>query len=266
MKRSRFLPVIVVGVVLLAALAAYVFNPYRQIPIHEAIDPRYWILVMKGLDKYDYHNGLLQRGDTSVPEVALTIDDGPDPRYEPAIVQILKQNDIPATFFVIGIRIKQHPELIKLLKDNGFEIGNHTYDHQRLDALKPHEIANELRLCDSHIFAVTGEHPHLMRPPGVQYDDKVLGVAKSMGYVTVSWTVGAKDYEKVSAAFITQRILDKTGNGAIILLHQDNPETAQALPQIITTLKARGYKFVTISQMLNRLNAKLPTVDANSGQ
>jgi len=258
MKRSRFVPALVVGGVVLIALAAFIFNPYRQIPIHEAIDPRYWILVIRGLDKYDYHNGLLQRGDTSVPEVALTIDDGPDPRYLPGIVQILKQNNVPATFFVIGIRIKQHPELIKMLHDDGFEIGNHTYDHQRLDALKPHEIANELRLCDSHIYAITGEHPTLMRPPGVQYNDKVLNVGKSLGYVTVSWTVGAKDYEKVSAAFITQRVLDKTGNGAIILLHQDNPETAQALPGIISTLKSRGYKFVTISHMLKQLNAKLP--------
>ena len=137
-----------------------------------------------------------------MPEVALTINNGPDPKYLPGIVQILKQNDVPATFFVVENSVKQHPELIKLLNDNSFEIGNHTYDHQRLDALKPHEIANELRLCDSHIFKLTGRHPTLMRPPGVQYNDKVLNVAKSLGYVTVSWTVGAKDYEKVSSKFI----------------------------------------------------------------
>jgi peptidoglycan/xylan/chitin deacetylase (PgdA/CDA1 family) len=240
MKRSRFLPAIVIGVVIIAGVAAFVFNPHRLIPISEVIDPHYWVLVAEGRDKYDDTNGLLQRGDTSVPEVALTIDDGPDPRYLPGIVQILKQNDVPATFFVVGIRVKQHPELVKLLQNNGFEIGNHTYDHQRLDALKPHEIANELRLCDSHIYALTNQHPTLM------------------GYVTVSWTVGAKDYEKVPSNFIVDRVLDKTGNGSIILLHQDNPETAQALPGIISTLKARGYKFVTVSQMLKRLNARLP--------
>lgn len=258
MKRFRPTPLRIGSLILLTAIAAFVLNPYRQLPIHEALDPRYWILVIRGLDKYDWHNGLLQHGDYRVPEVALTIDDGPDPRYEPQIVNILKQNNVPATFFVVGIRVKQHPELLKLLQQNGFEIGNHTYDHQRLDALKPHEIANELLLCDKHIFEVTGQHPTLMRPPGVQYNDKVLSVAKSLGYVTVSWTVGAKDYEKVSAAYITQRVLDRTGNGSLILLHQDNPETAIALPGIILALKGRGYRFVTVSQMLQRLHARLP--------
>jgi peptidoglycan/xylan/chitin deacetylase (PgdA/CDA1 family) len=259
-KKFRITPRIAVAGAVLVALAAFVLDPYRQIPIHEAIDPRYWILVMRGLDKYNWHTGLLQRGDTSVPEVAITIDDGPDPKYLPQIVQILRQENVPATFFVIGIRIKQHPELLKLLQTDGFEIGNHTYDHQRLDALKPHEIANELRLCDEHIFEVTGQHTHIMRPPGVQYNDKVLNVAKSLGYVTVSWSVGARDYEVVPASFIESRVLDRTGNGSIILLHQDRPETAEALPVIISTLRQRGYRFVTISQMLQRLHAKLPAV------
>jgi peptidoglycan/xylan/chitin deacetylase (PgdA/CDA1 family) len=131
---------------------------------------------------------------------------------------------------------------------------NHTYNHQDLPALKPHEIANELRLCDQDIWAATGRHTTLMRPPGVQYNDKVLDVAKSLGYVTVSWTVGAKDYETgTTADFIQERVLHRTAPGSIILLHQDTPATIAALPAIIDGLRAQGYTFVTISQMLERL-------------
>ena len=98
-----------------------------------------------------------------------------------------------------------------------------------------------------------------MRPPGVQYNDKMLGITKALGYVTVSWTVGAKDYDKdTSASFIKERVLDRTGPGAIILLHQDTAATVAALPAIIDGLRAQGFQFVTVSQMLARLHAKLP--------
>ncbi len=138
---------------------------------------RHW----QGRDHYDTQEALLQEGDPSVREVALTFDDGPDPRYGPAIAALLKQKNVPATFFLVGMRVKEHPEVARLLAADGFELANHTYNHQSLPALKPHEIANELRLCDQDIYAATGRHTTLMRPPGVQYNDKVLNVAKRSG-------------------------------------------------------------------------------------
>ena len=252
----------VVSLLLLAALIAliaWVFDPYRTISLTRALSPAYWVLRWEGRDRYDARNALLEQGDGSVPEVALTFDDGPDPQYGPAIARLLQQRKVKATFFVIGFRVKQYPQVLRELVADGFEIGNHTYDHQRLPALKPHEIANELRLGDRDIYAVTGIHTTLMRPPGVQYDDTVLHIAKSLGYVTVSWTVGARDYgAEPSPAFITQRVLDRTGPGAIILLHQTSPQTLAALPAIIDGLRARGYRFVTISEMLARLHVRRP--------
>ena len=245
------------GAVLAAALWA--FNPHRDVPISEAMTPEYWIRHMRGGDLYDAQDALLQRGDPNVPEVALTFDDGPDPRYGPPIARLLKQKGITATFFVIGFRVKQHPEVLRELVADGFEIGNHTYDHKRLPELKPHEIANELRLCDQDIAAVTGQHPAIMRPPGVQYDDKVLKIDKALGYVTVSWTIGARDYgAEPPPSFIEKRVLDRARNGSIILLHQTSPETLAALPVIVDGLQRRGFHFVTVRAMLDRLHARLP--------
>lgn len=257
-KRRSWFRAVIFSVVLIALLgvAAWRYNLTRTVPLDRALSPVYWFQHWRGEDRYDARTGLLEHGNPAYREVALTIDDGPDPRYGPQIADLLHRRGIPATFFLVGIRVKQYPAVARLLARDGFEIGNHTYDHQRLPALKPHEIARELRLCDAHIAAVTGEHTTLMRPPGVQYDDKVLRVAKALGYVTVSWTCGARDYDVQPPAWVARRVLDRTEAGSIILLHQDNPSTVTALPLIISGLQAQGYKFVTISQMLAHLGVR----------
>lgn len=244
--------------IVLLAVAVWRFEQARAVPLEKALNPAYWVRHWRGMDRYNPQYALLESGDPAGNSICLTIDDGPDPRYGLAIARLLKEKKVPATFFLVGTRVKQHPEIARKLAQDGFELGNHTYDHQRLDALKPHEIANELRLCDRQIARATGLHTTLMRPPGVQYNDKVLHVAKALGYVTVSWTVGARDYEAQPADFIAERVLARTRPGAIILLHQDTPGTLAALPRIINGLRAKGYCFVSVSQMLQQLHASLP--------
>ena len=254
MHNTRRRAALAVAAVLVLGLVAWPLNRHRKVPIAQAVNPLYWVRHWRGEDRYHADTGLLEHGDPNAPEVALTIDDGPDPRYGPAIADVLHREHVPATFFLVGIRVKQYPQVARLLARDGFEIGNHTYDHQRLPALPPHQIAGELRLCDRWVSHVTGRHTVLMRPPGVQYDDKVLGVAKALGYVTVSWTVGAGDYDPHPPAWIAERVLDRTEPGSIILLHQDTPATQAALPLIIAGLRARGLRFVTVGQMLHRLH------------
>jgi len=260
-KGKRLLAGLVIVLAIGAPFAIYL-DRYRKVPIERAINPVYWIKHLRGEDRYDPTTALLEHGNPDFKEVALTIDDGPDPRYGPDIAKYLHDNHVAATFFVVGIRVKQYPAVAKLIAADGFEIGNHTYDHQRLPALKPHEISSELRLCAKHVKAVTGIDTTVMRPPGVQYNDKVLGVARSMGYVTVSWTCGAQDYDNRPASYIAGRVLDRTEPGSIIILHQDQPSTLQALPIIVDKLRSEGYAFVTVSQMLDHLHAKLPTASA----
>jgi peptidoglycan/xylan/chitin deacetylase (PgdA/CDA1 family) len=245
---------------LVAVCAGLYFDRYRKVPIERALSPVWWVRHWRGLDRYDASKALLEHGDPSVPEVALTIDDGPDPIYGPAIAQYLHDAQVPATFFLVGKRVKQFPQVAKLLADDGFELGDHTYDHQRLSTLNPRLISNEITFCAKDIKDVTGRDVSLLRPPGVQYTDDVLKIARSLGYVTVSWTCGARDYDDQPAPYIAQRVIDRTEAGSIILLHQDHSSTAGALPIIVKALRARGYRFVTISQMLDRLHARRPTV------
>ncbi|HEX5322883.1 MAG TPA: polysaccharide deacetylase family protein, partial [Capsulimonadaceae bacterium] len=170
---------------LLAAAAAWHFDRYRKIPIEHAINPVWWYRHIEGTDLYDPSEAILYHGNPKYHEVALTIDDGPNRIYGPKILNVLEEYHVPATFFVVGLRVKDDPQLIRQMVADGDEVANHTYDHQRLNHLKPHQIANELRDDDVNIFKAAGIHTTVMRPPGVQYDDKVLHVCKALGYVTV---------------------------------------------------------------------------------
>ncbi len=255
-KRRRARLLLLAVALALTALGAWRANQTRKVPLERALNPGFWLRHWQGRDRYDPHTALLEHGAPARREVALTIDDGPDPALGPQVADLLRRRHVPATFFVVGTRVGQHPDVVRIMARDGFEIGNHTYDHQRLPDLKPHEIANELRLCDRKVFQITGRHTTLLRPPGVQYNDKVLGVAKALGYVTVSWTCGARDYEAQSPQWIARRVLERTEPGSIILLHQDNPATPAALPLIIDGLSARGYRFVTVSQMLQGLGVR----------
>ncbi len=250
-----------VAAVALIGWAGWQANLSRKVPLERALNPVFWVQHMRGEDRYDPQTALLEHGNPNYREVALTIDDGPDPKLGPPIAAYLKANNVPAAFFLVGIRVKQYPQVARLLARDGFELGNHTYDHQRLPELKPHEIANEIRLCDRDVAQATGRHLYLLRPPGVQYDDKTLRTAKALGYVTVSWTVGAKDYDTQAPQWIADRVLRRTEPGSIILLHQDNPSTLAALPRIVDGLRAQGYTFVTVSQMLAHLG--VPPKNAN---
>jgi peptidoglycan/xylan/chitin deacetylase (PgdA/CDA1 family) len=199
---------------------------------------------------------MLYRGSPKYHEVALTIDDGPHALYGPEILDLLTKYHIRATFFVVGIRVKQEPEQVREMVALGNEIGNHTFDHQRLNKLTSREVENEIKSDDDCIYRAAGVHPIVMRPPGEQFNEGVLQIAKKMGYVTVDWTNAAKDYEVQTPDYIVRRVVDSTDNGSIILLHQDSPATALALPRIITALKKRGYRFVTISTMLAHLGVQ----------
>lgn len=253
-RRAKVLATIVV--LLLAAYLTWHFDKYRKIPIEHAINPVWWVKHAEGMDLYDPDSGLLYHGNPNLKEVAITIDDGPNPVYGPGLIAALHDNNCPATFFVVGTRARLYPDLLREMVQDGDEIGNHTYNHMRLPALKPHEIASEIRDDDNDIFLATGIHTKLLRPPGMEYDNKVLTISKGLGYRTISYTVAAKDYLPQSPQWIADRVVDRTEAGSIILLHQDTPNTAKALPIIIKSLRDKGYKFVTIKTMLDHLHVK----------
>jgi peptidoglycan/xylan/chitin deacetylase (PgdA/CDA1 family) len=217
---------------------------------------------------FNPENALFKRGAPADRAVALTFDDGPHPASANRILDILKQNKIHATFFVVGEKVVLNPAIVRRMVADNNEVGNHTMTHPRLDELTAEGVRKELLGCDAAVRNATGREMSLMRPPGMRFNPMVLRVAKSLGYDTIGWNVGAKDFtpaktdprlpESVLAqldaapAEVADRVVEHVKNGSIILLH-DSPGTAAALPEIIRDLRKAGYKFETVSQMMRDL-------------
>jgi peptidoglycan-N-acetylglucosamine deacetylase len=239
---------------------AWWYNEHRALSWRETLNPAYWWHRWRGEDFYIADQGLLMHGNHNLPEVALTFDDGPHIASRPQILDTLRRYHIHATFFDVGINMERSPELVRRTLADGNEIANHSTNHQRLDGLSPMERHHEINDADITYYRITGEHLRLLRPPGMRYNTAVLADARDLGYVVVGYTTASKDFNpKETSAFIAQRTLDRTENGSIILLH-DYPTTAAALPAILQELQKRGYRCVTISELISHLpaQARLP--------
>ncbi|MEU7471141.1 polysaccharide deacetylase family protein [Streptomyces sp. NPDC044984] len=182
--------------------------------------------------------------------IALTFDAGPS-EHSARLLDILKKEQVPATFFLLGRRhIERYPELVRRMADEGHEVANHTWTHRRLTELEPDEIREELERTDEEIERLTGRRPTLMRPPQGRTDDTVHGISRELGLSEVLWSVTAKDYTTTDSDLITRRVLAKASRDGIILLHDLYDGTVPAVPGIIAELKKRGYVFVTVPQLL----------------
>ncbi|WP_260860156.1 polysaccharide deacetylase family protein [Streptomyces cupreus] len=182
--------------------------------------------------------------------IALTFDAGPS-ENSPRLLDILKEEQVPATFFLLGKRhIEKYPELVKRMADEGHEVASHTWDHKILTELGPEEIREELERPNKEIERLTGRRPTLMRPPQGRTNDTVHKICRELGVAEVLWSVTAKDYKTNDSALIHQRVLEQSSRDGIILLHDIYPGTVPAVPGIIKALKKQGYVFVTVPQLL----------------
>ena len=191
--------------------------------------------------------------------IALTFDDGPHIRYTLEILDILKENNATATFFVIGENAKEHPELIEKIVDSGCEIGNHTWSHAFLDALCEKDIRKEMSLADEIITELTGKAPTLFRAPGGRINDTVLKVADEFGYTSVLWSKDTRDWSCPSVSYVISAATDKSQNGDIILFHDYNAKnspTPEALRIVLPKLINEGYTPVTVTELLGKINAR----------
>lgn len=192
----------------------------------------------------------LMRGDPRKKQIAITFDDGPHPQYTPQILAILKKYNARATFFLVGEKALQYPELVRAEVSARMSIGNHTYHHVNLTKISEMYVAAEIQACSDALKKVTGRRPYLFRPPGGDYNDHVAQVAKSLGNTIVLWTDDPGDYASPGERVIENRLLEKADNGGIILIHDGIQQTINALPHILQVLHDRGYQFVTIDQMI----------------
>ncbi len=201
-----------------------------------------------------YHK--IIKGNPDLKEIALTFDDGPHPKYTRELLDILKKYNVKATFFVVGKQAKKYPHLVKMQKRQGHVIGNHTYDHVNLLAVSTQEAFIQIKAAGKTIGALCGKPPHLFRPPGGNYNRAVIDIAEALGYTTVLWTANAGDCASISEGAIKWRIYSRLGSGGIILMHDGIQKTLDILPATIENLRSKGYKFVTIEEMLDHRHLK----------
>jgi peptidoglycan-N-acetylglucosamine deacetylase len=205
-------------------------------------------------------------------KLAITFDDGPDTRWTPKILDILKQKNVPATFFIVGVAGSQWPNLLKREYAEGHEIGNHTYTHPNFDDISHTQLRWELNLTQRLIESTAGVKTLLFRPPyGIdhqpEYAQEVaqLPIAQDMGYVIVGQKIDPHDWKQpggkqVPASVIVDGVLSQATEGNIILFHDgggDRSQTLAALPQVIDLLRAQGYQFVSVPDLLGKTRASM---------
>jgi len=192
--------------------------------------------------------------------IALTFDAGPS-ENSARLLDILKEKQVPATFFLLGKRhIEKYPELVKRMAAEGHEVASHTWDHKILTKISPQQIREELKKPDDAIEKLTGHKPTLMRPPQGRTNDTVHRISREQGLAEVLWSVTAKDYTTNNSQLIRKRVLEQASRDGIILLHDIYKGTVPAVPGIIDDLKERGYVFVTVPQLLAPGKAEPGTV------
>ena len=205
-------------------------------------------------------------------KIAVTFDDGPDQRWTPKILDILKEKHVPATFFVIGADANQWPQILRREFAEGHEIGNHTYTHPSWDEVSTTQIRWELNLTERLIESTLGVKSILFRPPyGIdhqpEYAEEVahLPTAQDMGYIIIGQKIDPHDWKQVDgqqvpAQEIVENVMHDADTGNIVLFHDgggDRTQTLLALPQIIDGLRQKGYQFVSVPDLIGKTRAQV---------
>jgi len=182
--------------------------------------------------------------------VALTFDDGPSP-FDDRLLQILKDNDAKATFFLIGNKVAANPAGAKRIADAGMEIGNHTWEHPNMATLPMDDIAAQFSKANDAITAATGRAPTLYRPAGGLSTDAVRQTASTFGLAEILWDVIPFDWANDSNTAATRSLLmTQIKPGSVVLFHDTYSSTVDLVYQFIPVLKANGYRMVTVSELL----------------
>jgi peptidoglycan/xylan/chitin deacetylase (PgdA/CDA1 family) len=182
--------------------------------------------------------------------IALTFDDGPGP-YTSQLLDTLKQENVPATFFVLGQRAAEYPALVRREAAEGHEIGNHTFDHKDLSKLDAAGIRDEITKSADAIEAAGAPRPRLVRPPYGAVNDQVRSLA---GGPLVMWRVDPEDWKYHDPAKVAEAVVARAKPGRIVLSHDIQKTTVDAVPEVIRQLRGQGYTFVTVSTLMKGAN------------
>jgi len=239
-----------------------------------AADPQGYLTARYA--KFPQFPTLYHQGAGGEHQVAITFDDGPDPRWTPKILDILKAANVKAAFFLVGVNAEHYPGLVRRIVDEGHEIGNHTYYHPNLALCWPEHVRLELNATQLLIESITGRATTLFRPPYAadtspsQLSELTpLQIAQDLNYLVVLENIDPQDWAKPGADIILQRVKQQRRDGSIILLHDaggDRSQTVEALPRILDWLHTRGDTVVSLSTLLGTTrDAVMPPLQ-QSGQ
>lgn len=183
--------------------------------------------------------------DPEKPMVAITYDDGPS-QYTPEILDILKENNSAATFFVLGQRVGDNKDVLNRMIEEGSQIGNHSYNHKDLTKISDEELYKQIQGTDDLVYAATGYTPSIMRPPYGSTSDELN---KKIQRPIIKWSVDTRDWESRNSDLVIKSVLDDVKDGSIVLMHDLYDSTLEASKSVIPELVSRGYQLVTVEEL-----------------
>ena len=201
--------------------------------------------------------------DTTEAKVAITINCAWSADDIDMILEILKNQEVKVTFFMVGDWVEKYGEAVKKIYEAGHEIGNHSYNHPHVNNLSLDKNKEQIQKCSDLVKGITGEETKLYRGPYGEYNNTVIEAAKAMGHETIQWSIDTLDYKGLTGDQMWERIEPKLENGSIILMHNGTENTALSLNEIITKIKEKGCTVVPVSELIYSDNY---TIDNNGVQ
>jgi peptidoglycan/xylan/chitin deacetylase (PgdA/CDA1 family) len=209
-----------------------------------------------------YPAQFLLQSSSGEKKVALTFDDGPDDKFTPQVLNVLKKYNVRATFFILGSRAEKYPYLVKRMVNEGHVIGNHSYNHAYLPKLSYDKFQFQVKKTDDIIARLTGYSPKFLRPPYGEISESQLQWTASRHMLVVNWNVDSQDWRQINAQQVIMNVMKDVKPGSVILQHsgggegQDLSGTVQALPVIIEQIRAKGITLVTLPDLLKQPKQK----------
>ncbi|MGN0795331.1 MAG: polysaccharide deacetylase family protein [Christensenellales bacterium] len=201
--------------------------------------------------------------ETEEKVVALTFDAAWGADKTKGIIEIMNNYGAKGTFFLVGFWIDKYPEETKFIADSGFDIGNHSENHPHMTKLSKDDISTEISSVNDKLQKITGKTPIYFRAPFGDYNNLLLSTLEEKSMVGVQWSIDSLDWKGLSGGQISERILPRVKNGDIVLFHNNSDHVLDALPIVLEGLKNKGFKLVTLSELVATQNYK---IDANGVQ
>ncbi len=194
--------------------------------------------------------------ETRERKVALSFDATWGNEYTKQILEVLRKYNVKATFFLTGNWVKNYPDDVKQIQQEGHDIGNHSENHRTMSQLSKEDCKEEIMSVHDKVKTLTGVEMELFRVPYGDYDDQIIKTAQACGYKVIQWSIDSLDWKDYGAESIEKTVLENKAlkNGAIILMHNGATYTKDALEAVITGIREKGYEFVPISKLLYKEN------------